>query len=54
VIAVHGQAELLEVVLARHAVGALADLLDRGQQQANEDGDDGDYHQQLDQRERPP
>jgi hypothetical protein len=30
----------------------LADLLHRGQQQPNEDGDDRDHHQQLDQSER--
>jgi len=49
---VTGQAELLEVVGALHACGGLSDLLDGGQQQADEDGDDGDHHQQLDQRER--
>ena len=47
----HGQADLLEVVGAADACGRLADLLDGGQQQADEDGDDGDHHQQLDQRE---
>jgi len=51
---VGGQADLVEVVLAAHAVGGLADLLDGGQQQADQDGDDGDHHQQLDQRERRP
>ena len=51
VVVVDGQADLLEVVRALHPVGGLADLLDRGQQQADQDGDDGDHHQQLDQRE---
>src|SRR5262249_9069564 len=48
---VQGQAELLEVVLAADAGGRLSDLLHRGQQDAQQDGDDGDHHQQLDQRE---
>src|SRR5207247_1142338 len=34
--------------------GGLADLLDGGQQQADQDGDDRDHHQQLDQREGTP
>ena len=45
------QAELLHVVLTLHAGGGLADLLDGGQQQADQDGDDGDHHQQLDEGE---
>jgi hypothetical protein len=45
-------AELLDVVGARHACGGLAHLLDGGEEQADQDGDDGDHHQQLDQRER--
>src|SRR5207253_2777395 len=51
VVAVTGQADLLEVVQALVAVGRLADLLHRRDEQANEDGDNGDHHQQLDQRE---
>jgi len=51
---VQRQAELLEVVAALHAGGGFAHLLDRGQEQADEDGDDGDDHQQLDQREATP
>jgi hypothetical protein len=39
-----GEAELLEVVLAGHARGRLAHFLDRRQEEADEDGDDGDYH----------
>jgi hypothetical protein len=50
----HPEAQLPEVVLAFHAVGGLAYFLHGGDQQADEDGDDGDHHQQLDQRERPP
>src|SRR5438128_11845000 len=41
----------MEVVLALHTVGGLAHLLDGGEQEADEDGDDRDHHQQLDQRE---
>src|SRR5262249_21062248 len=37
--------------LALQACGGLADLLDGGDQQADEDGDDRNHHQQLDQRE---
>jgi hypothetical protein len=44
-------AQLLEVVAALHARGSLADFLHGGQEQADEDGDDGDHHQQLDQRD---
>jgi hypothetical protein len=51
VVVVHGQAELLEVVAARHACCRLADFLDGRQEQANEDGDDGNHHQELNQRE---
>src|SRR5207302_1856762 len=38
-----GQADLFEVVGALDACGRLADLLHGGQQEADEDGDDGDY-----------
>src|SRR5262245_41350198 len=54
VIIVGGQADLLEVVGALHPVGSLADLLYRRQQEADQDGDDGDDHQHLDQREAAP
>src|SRR5262249_60787236 len=48
-----GDAELFEVVGAGHAGGGGADLLDGGQQQADQHRDDGYDYQQLDQRERP-
>src|SRR5262249_37544967 len=51
---VHCQCELLEVVLARDAVGGLAYLLHSRQQQRDQDSDDGDNDQQLNQRERVP
>src|SRR6516225_128005 len=53
VIIVHGQSNLLEIVLALHAVGGFANLLHGGQQQAYQDGNDGNHHQQLDQGEAP-
>ena len=52
--AVQGEADLLEVVGAFHAGGGLPHLLDGGQQQPDQHGDDRDHHQQLDQRERRP
>src|SRR5262249_18861967 len=48
---VDGQSELLEVVGAFEPVGGLAHLLDGGQEQANQHGNDGNHHQQLDERE---
>ena len=45
------QADLLEVVRALGPTGRLAGRLDGGQEQGDQDGDDGDHHQQLDQRE---
>src|SRR5262249_33441775 len=54
VVVVQSQADLLEVVLTLAACGGLTHLLHGGQEQANEDGDDGDHHQQLDQGETRP
>src|SRR5262249_16744982 len=51
VVVVEGQADLLELVRALHARGGLADLLHGRQHQADERGDDGDYYQQLNERE---
>src|SRR5262249_58416931 len=51
VVVAEGQAELLEVVGALHPRGGVADLLDGGEEQADEDGDDRYHHQQLDQCE---
>ena len=45
----HGQAELLEIVLALAAAGRFAGRLNRRQQQGDEDADDGDHDQQLNQ-----
>src|SRR5262249_29993873 len=50
-VVVAGEGQLLELVRAGHAGGGLADLLDRRQQQADQDCNDGNDHQQLDQRE---
>jgi hypothetical protein len=46
-----GDAELSEVVAALAAGRGLAHLLDGGDEQADQDGDDGKDHQQFDQRE---
>ncbi len=46
-----GQGQLVQIVTALHARRRLADLLHGRQEQANEDGNDGDDHQQFDQRE---
>lgn len=40
-----------QLVAALGARRRLAHLLNGGQQKADENGDDGDYHQQFDQRE---
>src|SRR5262249_28169659 len=45
--------DLVLVIAAGNAVGRLADLLHGRQQQADENGDDGNHDQQLDQREGP-
>src|SRR5207244_12101687 len=50
-IVIERDAELPQVVFALGAVGGLADLLDRGQKQPDENGDDGDDDQELDQGE---
>ena len=51
-VVVQRQADLLEVVRALDARRRLADLLHGRQQEADQDGDDGNHHQQLDERER--
>ena len=43
--------ELLEIVLALRAAGRLAGLLYGRQQKGYENRDDGDHHQQFDDRE---
>src|SRR5262245_53976765 len=48
---VYRQADLLEIVRALNAGGGLAHLLDRRQQEPDQDRDDRDHHQQLDQGE---
>src|SRR5262249_39622485 len=51
VMVVAGQADLLQVVHAGQPGHGDADLLDGGEQQADEDGNNGDDDEQLDQRE---
>ena len=50
---VQRQTDLLEVVLAMGSPGRLAGSLDRGEQQPDQNADDGNDHQQFDQREAP-
>jgi hypothetical protein len=45
---VAGNAHLLEIILACGAIGGFAHLLDRRQQQPDQDSDDGDNDQQFD------
>ena len=54
VVIVQGEPELFQIALALHSRRCLSDFLDGGQQEADQDCDDGDHHQQLDERERPP
>src|SRR5262249_53347087 len=50
-VAVASQRQLFQVVLALHAVRGFANLLNGWQQQADQNGNDGDDHQQFDQGE---
>jgi hypothetical protein len=47
--AVQGDGDLPKVVLALRSRRRLAHFLHRGEQESDENGDDGDHHQQLDQ-----
>jgi hypothetical protein len=51
---VHRQANLLQVVGALHLGGGGTNLLHRRQKQADEHGNDGNYHKQFDQGESRP
>ena len=42
---------MFQIVGTRHAGGGLADLLDGGQQQADQDGDDRNHHQEFNEGE---
>jgi hypothetical protein len=48
---VQGDAELPKVVLARRPRGRLTGFLHGGNEQGDQSGDDGNHHQQLDERE---
>jgi hypothetical protein len=47
------QAELLEIVFTLYTGGGLSHLLHRRQQEPDQDRDDGNHHQQLNEREPP-
>ena len=51
VVRMEGHANLVEVVVALDARRRGPDFLHGGQQQPNQDGDDGNHHQEFDQRE---
>ena len=46
-----GQGHLLEIILAARPPGRLSGGLHGRQEQPHQDADDGDYHQQFDERE---
>jgi hypothetical protein len=50
---VDSQADLFEIVLALRASCGLTDLLDGGQEKADQDRNDGNHNQQFDQRKTP-
>jgi hypothetical protein len=47
---VEGKSQLLEIVCALHPAGCFASRLNCRQQQTNQDSNDGNHHQQLDER----
>ena len=47
-----GQSQLLQIIHAGDALGLGLGFGERGQEQAGEDGNDGDDDEQLDERER--
>ena len=49
-----GQPLLLEVVVAGHPVGCLTGRLDRREEEPDQGADDGDHHEQLNEREAAP
>jgi hypothetical protein len=51
---VKGDAELLEVIRALQPPGRFPSRLNRGQQEGHENADDGNDHQQFDERESGP
>src|SRR5262245_24440913 len=50
-VVLHRQADLLQVVLTLGPVSGFTDLVHGRQEQADDDRDDGNHHQELDQRE---
>ena len=53
VVVLQGDPELAEIVGAAGPPGRLACRLHCGQQQAHEDSEDGDHHEEFDEREPP-
>ena len=52
-VTVNRQPDLLQVITALGATGRVTSLLHRREQQGNENSDNGDHHQQFNQRECP-
>lgn len=52
-VVLRGEGQLLEVARALDASCRLAGLLDRREKEGDEDTDNGDHHQEFDERERP-
>ena len=48
---IHGNRELLEIIAALCSCGRLAHFLNRRHEKCNQDGDNGDDHEKLNQRE---
>jgi hypothetical protein len=51
---VNGDAELLEIVAARHPPGRFAGRLHGRQKERNQHADNGDHHKQLNERKAAP
>jgi hypothetical protein len=54
VVVVESQPQLLQVVLTHQSVSPLSNILQGGQQQGQQNGDDGDHHQYFNEREAAP
>ena len=49
----HRQAKLLQIVRTLHPATGLPGSLNGGQQESDQNTNDGDHHQQFDERKRP-
>jgi len=51
---VHCQRDLLDIVPARHATSGFTSGLNSGQEKPNKNANDGDHHEQFNERETTP